>query len=72
MTTRIAGACLGGVGAFAVLIIFFGMLLYLFRCDRSSTRMKILWLFIFFLTAWFGSSLYFFVAYQRQVPREGS
>jgi hypothetical protein len=68
--TRVVGACLGVVGALAGLTIFFGMLLHLLRCDRSSAMRKILWITVFFFTAWFGSSLYFFVVYRRHVPRE--
>ena len=68
MTVQAVGACLGVVGAFAGLIIFFGMLAYLFRRDRSSVKRKSLWLAIFFLTALFESSLYFFLVYRRQVP----
>jgi hypothetical protein len=64
---QVLGACLGVVGAFAGLIIFFGMLIYLFRHDSSPTRMKVLWLLAFFVTAWFGSSVYFWAVYRRQV-----
>jgi hypothetical protein len=64
---RVAGGCLGVVGAFAAFIIFFGMLIYLFRYDTSATKTKILWLVLFLATAWFGSSIYFWAVYRRQV-----
>ena len=64
---QVLGACLGVVGAFAALIIFFGMLIYLFRHDNSHTKMKVLWLLVFFATAWFGSTVYFWAVYRTQV-----
>ena len=66
---QVLGGCLGIVGAFAGLVIFFGMLIYMFLCDPSSGGRKTLWLLAFFFTAWFGSSLYFFLVYRKQVPQ---
>jgi hypothetical protein len=60
-------AVIGSVGSAAGLAIFFGMLAYLFMCDQSSS--KLLWLIIFLLTACFGSSVYFFTVYRRQIFR---
>jgi hypothetical protein len=62
---QIIGGCLGTIGAFAGFTIFLGMLAYLFRWDHSSS--KLLWITIFLLTASFGSSLYFFIVYRKQV-----
>jgi hypothetical protein len=61
----VVGGLFGIVGAFTGLTIFFGMLVYLFRWDHSSS--KLLWLTVFLLTAWFGSSLYFFFVYRKHV-----
>jgi membrane-bound metal-dependent hydrolase YbcI (DUF457 family) len=60
--------CLGFVGSFAGMIIFFGMLAYLLKCDRSPRIWKTLWLIVFLLGWCFGASLYFFAVYRRQVP----
>jgi len=49
LTIQVIGACLGSVGGIAGLVIFVGMLAYLFACDRSSR--KALWVLIFLLTA---------------------
>ena len=57
--------CVGVVGAFAGMVLFLGMLAYLFLLDRSSW--KFLWLVIFLFTACFGSSIYFFAVYRKQV-----
>jgi uncharacterized membrane protein YfcA len=65
LTIQVIGGCLGSVGGIAGLVIFFGMLAYLFACDRSSR--KALWVLIFLLTACFGSSLYFFMVYRKQM-----
>jgi hypothetical protein len=65
LSLRVVGGILGIVGAFAALTIFVGMLAYLFTCDRSSSKLG--WMIVFFLTAWFGSSLYFFLVYERQL-----
>ena len=73
-TARVAvqaiGAVLGSVGSAAGLVIFFGMLGYLLGCDRSSS--KLLWLIVFLLTACFGSSVYFFTVYRRQIVPVGA
>src|SRR5450432_170354 len=61
LSLQVVGGILGIVGVFAALTIFVGMLAYLFMCDRSSSKLR--WMIVFFLTAWFGSSLYFFVVY---------
>jgi len=58
---------LGCIGSVAGLVIFFGMLAYLFKCDRPAGIWKILWLIIFFTSGCFGSAVYFFLIYRRQV-----
>lgn len=65
ITFQVLGGILGCVGAFAGIIIFFGMLTYLLRLDHSSR--KVFWLLMFLATAWFGSALYFFTVYRKQV-----
>ena len=64
---QVLGACLGVVGTVSTLVIVFGMLLYLFRHDRSSAVKKLFWCGMIFCTACFGASLYYFVVYRRQV-----
>jgi hypothetical protein len=65
LSFQIVGGVLGSVGSLAGLIILFGTLTYLLKCDRSSSRL--LWLAVFLVGASFGSSLYFFVVYRKQV-----
>ena len=67
LSLQVLGGLFGIVGAFTGLIIFLGMLVYLFRWEDSSS--KLLWVTVFLLTAWFGSSLYFFVVYRRQMGK---
>ncbi len=68
-TTRIVlqiiGACVGVFGTVAGIVLFLGMLTHLFLFDRSSW--KLAWLVLFLFTAWFGSSVYFFAVYRKQV-----
>jgi len=67
-TLQIIGGILGVLGSFAALIIFFGMVIYLFAGDRSSTKLgKTMWLVVFLFTGFFGSALYFFTTYRKQV-----
>jgi hypothetical protein len=67
---QIVSGCIGVIGVLAGMVLFLGMLGYLFLLDQSSW--KVLWLIIFFFTACFGSSIYFFTVYKRQVlPRLG-
>jgi hypothetical protein len=63
---QIISACVGVVGTIAGMVLFVGMLAYLFLLDRSSPW-KIAWLIVFLFTAWFGSSIYFFAVYRKQV-----
>ena len=62
---QIISAFVGVVGTIAGMVLFLGMLAYLFLLDRSSW--KIVWLIVFLFTAWFGSSIYFFAVYRKQV-----
>lgn len=66
---RIFGGVLGFVGAPASLIIFLGMTIFCVREDRSSVGTKMLWFIFFFVTAWFGSVVYFFSVYRKRVGR---
>jgi hypothetical protein len=65
---QIISACVGAVGTLAGLVLFLGMLAYLLLRDRSSWRVG--WLIVFLFTAWFGSSIYFFVVYRKQVASQ--
>jgi ABC-type siderophore export system fused ATPase/permease subunit len=59
------------LGTVAGMLLFLGMLAYLFMLDPSSW--KLLWLVVFLFTGPFGSSFYFFRVYRRQVlPRLGA
>ena len=66
---RVMGAVLGIMGAPAALIIWFGMLIFLFQEDRSTRGTKVLWFIVFFLTACFGSTAYFFSVYRKQIEQ---
>ena len=67
---QIVSGCIAAIGTLAAMVLFLGMLGYLLFLDQSSW--KLLWLITFFFTAWFGSSLYFFTVYKKQVfPRLG-
>ena len=49
------------------LIIFVGMLMYLFRYDRSSRRTKMSWMICLLCSACYGSTVYFFLVCRKQV-----
>jgi hypothetical protein len=72
LALQIVGGVLGIAGAFAALIIWFGMTAFLLLEDASSRRIRVLWLILFFVTAWFGSAAYFFTVYRRQVANTPS
>jgi hypothetical protein len=62
---QLISAVVGVLGTVGGMMLFFGMLAYLFCVDRSPW--KLLWLIVFLVTAWFGSSIYFFTVYRKQV-----
>ena len=62
---QIISACVWVSGTIAGMVLFLAMLAYLFLLDRSSW--KVGWLVVFLFTACFGSSLYFFAVYRKQV-----
>ena len=62
---QVSSACIGIFGAVAGIVIFVGMLAYLFLLDRSPW--KLLWLIVFLFTGCFGSGIYFFTVYRKQV-----
>ena len=66
-TAIVVLGCLGCVGSVAGLVIFFGMLIYLLKCDPSSRGWKAFWLIVFLIGACFGTSLYFFAVARRQL-----
>jgi hypothetical protein len=57
------------LGAPASLIIWFGMAAFCVFVDRSSVRVKVFWFVLFFATAIFGSAVYFFKVYRKQVGK---
>jgi hypothetical protein len=64
---QVLGGVLGVFGALASLIIWFGMAAFCLREDPSPVSTKIVWFVLFFVTAWFGSAVYFFRVYRKQV-----
>jgi len=58
---------LGVLGAPASMVILFGMMAFCLSEDNSSTSTKILWFVFFFFTAPFGTAVYFFGVYRKQV-----
>jgi hypothetical protein len=63
---QIISACVWVLGTIGGMVLFLAMLAYLFLLDRSSWKLG--WLIVFLFTACFGSSIYFFAVYRRQVP----
>lgn len=57
----------GVVSAIAGPIIFLGMGIFCIFGDRSPLRVRLLWGLIFIATSFFGSALYFFAVYRKQV-----
>ncbi len=56
-----------GLLALAVLMITLGMVAYCIWRGRGSVPRKAAWLLLFFFTAPFGPTLYFFCVYRKQV-----
>lgn len=67
LVLKIIGGAIGTLGAIAGLIIWFGMLWFWAREDQSPASRKVIWLVPFFLLACFGSAVYFFAVYVKQV-----
>jgi len=49
----------------SVLIIYFGMMIFCVRWDRSSIGSKVLWFIFFLLAGPIGSTVYYFSVYRR-------
>jgi hypothetical protein len=64
---RVSAGALGIVGVPASLVIWFGMVTFCLREDRSPIGIKVLWFILFFTTAIFGAAAYFFKVYKKQV-----
>jgi hypothetical protein len=62
----------GVISVVAILATWVGMWIYLFARDDSSFGTKAFWFIVFFLTAWFGSILYFFFVYKQQFLAKSS
>jgi hypothetical protein len=62
---QIISGCVWVAGTVAGIVLFLGMLAYLFLLDRSSWKLGSLIVFLF--TTCIGSSIYFFVVYRQQV-----
>lgn len=71
LLVRVLGGALGIVGAPAAMIIWFGMTFFCAREDRSPVSVRIQWFIVFLVAGPFGSAIYFFRVYRRQV-RGGS
>jgi len=67
----VLGGALGVAGALASLIIWFGMVAFCLREDRSPLSTKIFWFILFFATGSFGAAAYFFMVYRKQVQGSG-
>ena len=67
LVLRVLGGALGVAGAPAALILWFGMVEFCLRHDKSPVSDKILWFLVFFATACFEAALYFFVVYRKRV-----
>ena len=67
LVLRALGGALGVAGAPAALILWFGMVEFCLRYDKSPTGDKILWFIVFLLGACFGAALYFLVVYRKRV-----
>lgn len=63
------GIGIGITGFFAAVFILLGMFVYLFRWDKSSSKLG--WTFVFLFFGFFGSALYFFTVYRKQVFQRG-
>jgi hypothetical protein len=68
---RILGGIVGLFGGPASFIILFGMMAFCARDDNSSRNTKVFWFIFFFFTAPFGSAVYFFSVYRKQVLADG-
>jgi hypothetical protein len=64
------GAPLAVVAGPASMVLILGMAIFCVREGRSSVWEKVIWFFIFFLTAPFGSALYFFTVYRKLLKIE--
>jgi len=64
---RVVGGAIGVIGAPASLFVLFGMAVFCVSEDRSSFGVKMLWFVLFFMTACFGATVYFFTVYKKQV-----
>lgn len=64
---RVFAGSTGVVSALAGPIIFAGMGIFCIFRDRSSMSTRLLWGLIFILISFFGSALYFFAVYRKQI-----
>ena len=64
---RVFAGSVGVVSALAGPIIFIGMGIFCICRDRSPLRAKLVWGLVFIATSFFGSALYFFAVYRKQV-----
>ena len=64
---RIFAGSIGVVSALAGSIIFLGMGIFCIFRDRSPLRIRLLWGLVFIATSFFGSALYFFAVYRKQI-----
>ena len=66
---RLPWGILGIVGPFGMFFLWLGMWRYWVRIDKSRPRMKRIWFGVLLFGFWWGSVLYYFLAYFPQVNR---
>jgi len=66
------GGALGVAGAPASLIIWFGMVAFCIREDRSPRRVKVRWFLLFFTASIFAAAIYFFKVYRKACFQQAS
>jgi hypothetical protein len=67
LVLRIFAFPLALLGAPASLVLWFGMVAFLIREDRSPGRVKVLWFVLFFTPSIFGAAFHFFKVCRKQV-----
>jgi hypothetical protein len=64
---RMLGGSIGVASVIAGPVILLGMAIFCVIKDRSPRHIKILWFIVFIATSCFGSALYFFTVYSKQI-----
>jgi len=64
----VLGGALGILSVTAIIVLIAGMAIFCVKEDRSRFSVKLSWFILFFLIAPFGSAIYYFFVYRKQVP----